>query len=93
MGELLSPTESNFDPTTSLLWGQVFFRRDGGVLIHVRQPKIGTKEGDFLDIFPFTDKTCCPVLTLVKLREMHKNDAVRQGLTGIPFSFWKKPDP
>jgi hypothetical protein len=73
MGELLSPTESNFDPTTTLLWGQVFFRKDGGVLIHVRQPKIATKEGDFLDIFPFTDKTCCPVLALKKLSEMQTN--------------------
>ncbi len=76
MGELLSPKETNFDPTASLLWGQVFFQRDGRVLIHIRQPKISSKEGDFLDLFPFADKVCCPVLTLKKLYEMHKNSGL-----------------
>jgi hypothetical protein len=76
MGELLSPTETNFGPTTSLLCGQVFFRRDGGVLIHVRQPKGSTKEGDFLNLFPFTDKACCPVLTMKKLCEMYKDSGL-----------------
>jgi hypothetical protein len=46
------------------------------VLIHVRQPKVSTKEGDYLDIFSFTDKTCCPVLALAKLREMQKNEGL-----------------
>jgi hypothetical protein len=71
MGELLSPEEFSFDPTTTLQWGQVIFRRENGVLIHIRQPKTASKEGDFLDLFPFTDRTCCPVLALRKLHSLH----------------------
>jgi hypothetical protein len=67
MGELLSSEEQFFDPTTTLLWDQVLFRRDGGILLHIRVPKIPSREGDFLDLFPFEDKSCCPVLALKKL--------------------------
>jgi hypothetical protein len=56
MGELLSPDDSFFDPTTTLLWEQVDFRRDSGILLHIRSPKISKKEGDFLDLFPFQEK-------------------------------------
>jgi hypothetical protein len=67
MGELLSPEEHTFDPTTTLLWSQVLFRKDSSILLHIRIPKIPSKEGDFLDLFPFTDKTCCPVMALKRL--------------------------
>jgi hypothetical protein len=67
MGELLSSEEQMFDPTTTLQWDQVLFRKDGGILLHIRVPKIPSKEGDFLDLFPFEDKSCCPVLALKKL--------------------------
>ncbi len=73
MGELLLPEEFSFDPTTTLQWGQVIFRRDNGVLIHIRQPKTASKEGDFLDLFPFINRTCCPVLALKKLHSLHND--------------------
>jgi integrase len=64
MGELLSPEESNFDPNSTLLWGQVLFRKEGRITLHIRLPKIASKEGDFLDLYPFIEKNCCPVLAL-----------------------------
>jgi hypothetical protein len=67
MGELLSPEDHAFDPTTTLQWSRVLFRGDGSILLHIRVPKIPSKEGDFLDLFPFDDKTCCPVLALKRL--------------------------
>ncbi len=57
MGELLSPDDFSYNPNSTLLWEQVDFRRDGGILLHIRAPKISKKEGDFLDLFPFQDKT------------------------------------
>ncbi len=53
MGELLSPEESNFDPNSTLLWGQVLFRKEGRITLHIRLPKIASKEGDFLDLYPY----------------------------------------
>ncbi len=73
MGELLSQNESFFDPATTLLWEQVDFRRDGGILLHIRSPKVSKKEGDFLDLFPFQDRTCCPVKALKRLLLLQKN--------------------
>jgi hypothetical protein len=35
MGELLPPEDYSFDPTATLLWGQVRFREDGGILLHI----------------------------------------------------------
>jgi hypothetical protein len=67
MGELLSPNEASFDPNSTLLWDQVLFRKEGGITLHIRLPKIANKEGDFLDLFPFTEKNCCPVLALQRL--------------------------
>jgi hypothetical protein len=67
MGELLSLEESSFDPNSTLLWGQVLFRKEGRITLHIRLPKIASKEGDFLDLYPFTEKNCCPVLALQRL--------------------------
>jgi hypothetical protein len=73
MGELLSPDDFSYFPNSTLLWEQVDFRRDGGILLHVRSPKVSKKEGEFLDLFPFHDKTCCPVMVLKKLLLMQNN--------------------
>jgi hypothetical protein len=67
MGELLAPAEVGLDPTATLTWKCVQFRDDGSVLIHIRLPKISTKEGDFLDLFPFPDPPYCPVAALTKM--------------------------
>ena len=65
MGELLSPTECSFDPVATLTWSCVQYRPDNSFLIHIRLPKSGSKEGEFLDIFPFPESGLCPVKALL----------------------------
>jgi hypothetical protein len=89
MGELLAPTETGLDPTATLTWDCVRFCSDGSILIHIRLPKMSTKEGDFLDLFPFPDPSCCPVAALTEMywqqREVglgRKSDAVFTFISG-----------
>jgi hypothetical protein len=67
MGELLAPSKVGLDPTATLTWKCVQFREDGSVLIHIRLPKVSTKEGDFVDLFPFPDSPYCPGAALAKM--------------------------
>lgn len=67
MGELLAPAETWLDPTSTLTWDCVQFRGGESILLHVRLPKMATKEGDFIDLFPFPDPPYCPVAALTKL--------------------------
>jgi hypothetical protein len=48
-------------------------RADGSYLLHVRLPKSGQKEGEFLDVFPFEQHGCCPVAALRRLAEMRSS--------------------
>ena len=66
MGELLSPAEDSFDPTATLTWSCVKYIQgeQDRFVIHIRLPKTGSKEGEFLDILPFPDKRICPVEAL-----------------------------
>ena len=72
MGELLAPSEASFDPTTTLTWQDVKFRKDGSILIHIKNPKSGTKGGEFLDIFGFPGFGCCPAQALSKHRDLQE---------------------
>ena len=65
MGELLSPSEHSLDPAATLTWSCVQYRPDNSFLIHIRLPKSGSKEGEFLDIFPFPEVGLCPVRALL----------------------------
>jgi hypothetical protein len=76
MGELLSPEESSFDPNSTLLWNQVLFRREGRITLHIRLPKVASKEGDFLYLYPFTEKNCRPVLALQRLFLMQRETGI-----------------
>lgn len=73
MGELLAAADHSFDTTANLTWACVQYRADSNsFLVHVRLPKTGAKEGDFLDIFPFPESGCCPVAALKKHFAMQK---------------------
>jgi hypothetical protein len=86
MGELLPPDDFSYDPNSTLLWEQVDFRRDGGILLHARLPKVSKKEGEFLDLFPFHDKTCCPVMALKRLLLMqNKQGSLKLNLPVFRF--------
>ena len=67
MGEILVQAENWFDPSATLTWKCVKYRPDSNsFLIHIRLPKSGTPEGEFIDLFPFTASGCCPVAALRK---------------------------
>ena len=67
VGELLSNSEINFDPSHCLLWEDVKIENDE-ILVHIKNPKVWSKEGEFVDLFPFLDKTCCPVRAIKGLK-------------------------
>jgi len=64
MGEILAENSSQFDPSSTLTWSCIKFRSDGSILLFIRLPKTRTKEGEFVDLFPFPESNCCPVKAL-----------------------------
>ena len=67
MGELLASQEQRFDPTSDLLWSDVHFREEGSIILRLKSPKSGDKNGEFLDVFSFTGYKCCPVAAMTAL--------------------------
>jgi hypothetical protein len=86
MGELLSTAEAHHDPTTTLTWACVQCRPDGSFLLHVRLPKSGQKEGEFLDVFPYDQHGCCPAAALRRHAELRRA-AGGGGLSEPVFTF------
>ena len=81
MGELLASQERHFDPTSDLLWSDVHFKPEGSILLRLKCPKSGDKNGEFLDIFKFSGYHCCPVAAMRALWEkrgqfVHKDTPV-----------------
>ena len=68
IGELLSMSDTQFDPLSCLLWRDIKFEKDS-VLIHIKIPKARNLKGDFIDIFRFQDSSCCPVRALKGLKK------------------------
>ncbi len=71
LGELLCEHEHKFDPFSNLLWQDVHVRSDS-VTIHIKSPKSRAPGGEFIDLFPFSDATCCPVKSLTFLQSLFK---------------------
>ncbi len=69
LGEILAPLESEFSPASDLTWMDVRASSPTSILIRIKQPKSGEKEGEYVDLFPFDNYNCCPVLALNSLRE------------------------
>ena len=74
MGELLSPSESWADPTSTLTWACVQFRKHtDSFMLHIRLAKMRTPQGEFIDLFPFKKiKGLCPVAALKKHWSLQK---------------------
>ena len=53
MGELLAPSEASFDPTTTLTWQDIKFRKDGSILIHIKIQNLAQKGGNFWTFLVF----------------------------------------
>ena len=94
IGELLASKKSSFDPTSTLLWGDIVFG-EKSCIVHLRSPKCNSKEGDFVDLFEFKDQSVCPVSCLKNLSCYsggNKNSPVFQFSSGnllTPESFNK----
>ncbi len=71
MGEILAPTEGKFDPVTTLLWENVYFGPEDNILIFIPHTKTKGPKGEFIDFFPFMNNDCCPVNSLLRLRDLH----------------------
>jgi len=70
-GEILSKFENSFNSWECLTWEKVKFLKDS-ILIMVSLPKSRNKEGDYIDLFEFCDKSCCPVRFLKSLKKHSK---------------------
>ena len=82
VGEVLSSSKLNFSKDSCLLWEDVKFLKNS-ILIRIKQPKCRTDSSDFIDIFPFSEASCCPVNALVGL----KNNSPSASPTSPVFTF------
>ena len=83
ISEILSTSEKGFDPMSCLLWGDLLVK-ESSFLVHVKCSKNRSVEGDFVDIFEFEDKSCCPVRALRGLKS-HSPFNTRQDLPVFAF--------
>jgi len=67
MGELLADSASYTDKITTLCWKNVKFYDSGDILVFLPSTKMSKTKGDFIDIFPFPEKLCCPSKALADL--------------------------
>jgi len=72
LGEILASESKEFSPSSDLTWQDVALSSSNSFLIRIKQPKSGEKEGEYVDIFPFSGYNCCPVKALKKLRTLQK---------------------
>ena len=70
LGELLATSQDTYDPTATLTWADIKFRKDGSAILTARLPKSGQPE--FLDAFPFPGHGCCPMEALIRHRDLQQ---------------------
>jgi hypothetical protein len=86
LGEILASESKAFSPSSNFLWSDVQLTAGNSFLIRIKQPKSGEKEGEYVDLFPFSGYNCCPVKALKKLQEMQKLAGVFDPLKPV-FTF------
>jgi len=69
MGEIVSPSVSTYDPSTTLLWKHVTVT-DLYATIFVPYTKVKGLMGHTIEIFPFNIDSCCPYSALKNLKNM-----------------------
>ena len=69
LGELLASSETQHASASDLTWNDVLFMEGGSVLLRIKQPKSGAREGEYVDLFLFPGNNCCPVKAITKLKE------------------------
>ena len=68
-GELLGAERGRYNPSETLLWSDLNFRSDS-VVIRVKIPKSRSPLGEHVDLFKIGGTKCCPVLSLLRLKNM-----------------------
>jgi hypothetical protein len=53
--------------TSDLTWRDVAASGKDSLLIRIKQPKTGTKDGEYIDLFSFKGYGCCPIKALYAL--------------------------
>ncbi len=67
-GEMLGTGEWKYNPYETLLWSDIkIFEKSA--LLHIKVTKNCSKEGEFVDIFPFPGHGCSPLAALVNLKK------------------------
>ena len=74
MGELLAQNVKSFDPGTTLLWENVKFPEQEGVLIFIPYSKTTGFKGKFIDLFPIKENKYCPVAAIKRLEKLAKKE-------------------
>jgi hypothetical protein len=86
-GELLSQSECGFNANETLLWSDIVLTSNS-VLIHVKISKTRCAQGEYIDLFPFPGHNCCPVKSLLLLKNMCTNRSPKSDISGNPvFAF------
>jgi hypothetical protein len=67
LGEIL-PKSENYNVEETLMWGDVKFRNEDSVLIHVKVDKCKNVAGSYIDLFMSDMLPICPVKTLLRLK-------------------------
>jgi hypothetical protein len=70
LGEVLSKSETEFNPLETLMWQDIKFLRDDSIQIHVKVPKTRKAKGENISLFPFPFYGCCPIAAIKKLRSL-----------------------
>jgi len=74
--EILASAEKAHAPESDLTWRDVMFNPSGSILIRIKQPKSGHREGEYVDLFPFPGYNCCPVKALTALKRKQTAEGV-----------------
>ena len=69
MCELLSVQENKFDPSSTLTWNDIKFEEEK-ILLHIKNPKIPSSQGDFIDLYMYKNSSYCPFSCMLNLKQM-----------------------
>jgi hypothetical protein len=92
LGELRTREEGAHSPTSDLTWRDVAVSGKDSLLIRVKQPKTGTMDGEYIDLFSFKGYGCCPVKALYALHRKQMEAGIFK-LDSSVFRFHSKKEP
>jgi len=70
IGELLCCNKDKFVPKETLTWGDILFRGQDSILVHLKITKNRSIHGETVDLFKYDAKGLCPVKALQKWKEL-----------------------